>query len=174
MIKFYDKVLRRISGALVALSCTVLVLVSVFMVVDIIMRYCFKSPILGDVEIVETIMVIIVFSSFAYTQTEKGHIHVTMLIKLWPRKIGLSVYALNSLIVAVAAAAVTIGCAQQGIYVLEKNTVSAIIHIPYYPFYFAASFFMGVFTVVLFADAIINAIAIFDKEYEKRVTATWN
>jgi len=174
MLKFYDKVLRKVSAALVAASCAILVLLSAFMMVDIFMRYVLKSPILGDVEIVEVVMAIIVFASFAYTQTEKGHIHVTMVIEKLPRKLGVAVYAFNSILVAIAAGAVTVGIFQQGGYVLGKGTVSAIIHIPYYPFYYISSVLMGIFTVVLLADAIINVIAIFNKTYQERVTENWS
>lgn len=173
MLKFYDKVLKKVSAALVALSCGILVALAAFMMVDIFMRYVLKSPILGDVEIVEVVMAIVVFATFAYTQCEKGHIHVTMVIERLPRKLGVGIYAFNSLLVAVASGAVTYGIFQQAAYVLRKGTMSAIIHIPYYPFYFAASVLMGIFTIVLLADAIINVIAIFNKTYEERVTENW-
>ena len=173
-IRFYDKVLRPISKLLVWISCIVLIAVAIFMMIDIVMRYVFSSPILGDVEIIETVMVIIVFSSFAYTQTEKGHIHVTMVLERLPRKLAIFIYAMNSIIVAIASVAVTYGFVAQGNYVLRKNTVSAIIHIPYYPFYYISAVFMGVFAIVLIVDAIINVGGLFSHEYEKRVTESWD
>ena len=173
MIRFYDNVLRKVSGGLVGISCALLVALAIFTMVDVVMRYVFHSPILGDIEMVEVVMSIIVFATFAYTQCEKGHIHVTLLIERLPRKIGIMIYAINSLLVAAASVAVSIGLFQQGGYVLRKHTTSVIRHIPYYPFYYVASILMWVFTAVLIADAIINFMAVSNKEAEERVTENW-
>lgn len=172
MFKLYDY-LSKASRVLVWVSYVLLIGSSVFIMTDVILRYCFMKPILGDVEIIEIVMAVMVFASFAYTQSEKGHIHVMMLLKLMPEKVRLLIFGINALITSVASAAVTYGCFLQGGYALRKNLISAIIHIPYFPFYYFACLCMALFTLLLFVDALMSIIGIFNSKYAEHVQESW-
>ena len=163
----------KISRMFAVISGVGLLAVSAFMMVSIVMRYHFLSPILGDIEIVEVTLTVVVFSSFAYTQTEKGHIHVVMVLRLLPKKLRLVIFALNSFLVTAVSAAVVYGCIMQGNFVLRRRTVSAMLHLPLYPFYYFAAVCMAVFTAALLLDAIMAAAGIFSPKYAEHVQKSW-
>lgn len=173
MLYFYDNILKKISKWIMGFGAVVLAIMAVFMVVDVIMRYLFKHPILGDVEIVEVTQAVIVLAGFAFTQTIKGHLSVMMIFHYLPKKLCMVVYSFNSLLVAIAAGATTYALFLQGGYVFGKNMTSAMLGIPYFPFYYYASVMMAFFTLVLLCDAIIQITAIFNKKYEERVVKDW-
>jgi TRAP-type C4-dicarboxylate transport system permease small subunit len=172
MIKLYE-FLSKLSRGLVWISYVVLIASSVFIMTDIVFRYCFKQPILGDVEIIEIAMAVMGFASFAFTQSEKGHIHVMMLLKLMPEKVRLLIFGINALITSAASAAVTYGCFLQGGYSCRRHLISAMLHIPSYPFYYFAGICMVLFTLILLADALMAIIGIFDPKYAKHVQKSW-
>lgn len=164
LIKIYN-VLRKISGVLMAFSGAFLIGATLFTSVSVIMRYCMKAPILGSTEIMEILMAVMVFAALAFTQTEKGHIHVMMLVNLFPKKVQQVIFALHSILSTVCSAAVTYGMYLQGGYALRKHLVSTMLYIPYYPFYYFACLAMAVFTIVLLIDACIAVAAVFSRRY---------
>ena len=172
LLKIYE-LLRSISKKLVLVTYVLLLASTVFIVIGVIMRYIFKQPILGDVELIEIAMALLVFSAFAYTQTEKGHIHVLMVLNMLPKKLGLAIFGINGLIVAVASGAITYGFFLQGNYAMQRNLISAMLHIPSYPSYFFAFVCMLLFTLVLLMDAIISLAGIGNKRLAEYVQKDW-
>jgi tripartite ATP-independent transporter DctM subunit len=66
--------------------------------VDVILRYLFNRPIMGVVEITEVMMIVAVFLSVAYTQYQKGHVSVDLVISRLSAKARLVMNSINSLI----------------------------------------------------------------------------
>ena len=58
----------------------------VLTVADVLMRYCFRSPLPGASELTELMLVIIVFFALADTHTVRGHVAVDLVVtRLAPR-----------------------------------------------------------------------------------------
>lgn len=172
MLKLYG-LSKKVSGILVYVTYAILIGAAVFVTVSVVMRYFFKSPILGSVEIIEISMSALVFASLAYTQTEKGHIHITMLVSILPHKLGQLLFSVCALVSTVISGAATVACFLQGQYAIEINMRTLMVGIPYSPFYFFASFCMLIFTLVLLLDTIIAFIGVFNKEYAEFVRESW-
>ena len=117
----------------------------------------------------EFLMCCTVFSSFAYTQTKKGHLRVSMFVKKFPRTIGMILCSVNELLSVGIALAITYASYIQIGYSIKKNLVSANLFIPYYPFYTIELICMSLFTIVLLADAIMSIMGIFKKDYADEI-----
>ena len=81
LVNALDRVLKQ-ADTMLNLICVSLIMVLMFFAAsEIIGRYFFNSPIPGHIEIVELIMVGVVFLGLAYTQLQNGHIRMQLLQK---------------------------------------------------------------------------------------------
>lgn len=79
-IRKVEKILSTISGFL-------LVGLMVLGAADVIGRYVFNRPIMGTFEISEILMAVMVFLGWAYTQAQRGHIRVDLLVSRYPPRL---------------------------------------------------------------------------------------
>lgn len=71
-----------------ALLCTIaLGLMAIFVTADISCRIFLNQSLLGSLETVKLLMVVVIFTSFANTQLEKGHIKAEILIEHLPPRL---------------------------------------------------------------------------------------
>ena len=54
--------------------------------VDVVGRYFFNRPILGAYDLTQLMMIIVVFFCIAYTQIEKGHVGITIVVDRLSKK----------------------------------------------------------------------------------------
>lgn len=168
MKKVYG-ILTKISTGLAYVSYVAILIAVGITVVDVVMRKFFNSAVFGTYEIMEFLMCCTVFASFAYTQTKKGHIRVSMFIKKMPRKLGMTLYSINEFLCTFIAAVIAYAAYMQTGYSIKKHLVSANLFIPHYPFYILEMICMIIFTAVLLVDAIFAVIGIFKKEYADEI-----
>lgn len=91
-MKKIGSVLKAVSKGFSVISFLGLFVGVIFVVVDVVLRYFFDSPIHGDYDITQLWLSVIVFAALAYVQTERGHIGVTMVLKVLPEKLGVALY----------------------------------------------------------------------------------
>lgn len=58
----------------------ILVLMMGFIFVSVVMRYVFNRPLLGQVELIEIMMAVVVFSAIAYAQLTKSHVTMDIVV----------------------------------------------------------------------------------------------
>ena len=136
------RILKEIFGKTGVLStvlsmvvCLVFFGMMIMTVLDVILRYLFNSPMLGAFEITEFMMVVIVFFSLAYTQSQKGHVtvdfFVTRLSEQKRRVINLISHSIYFLLLLM----ITWKSVARAIEILETKEVSGTLSIPVFPFY---------------------------------------
>jgi tripartite ATP-independent transporter DctM subunit len=74
-----DKIAVPLSRFLDQIGRAILALMVLLITTDVILRYFFNRPIKGSYELIEFMMVTLVFFGLAFTQTKKGHISITLL-----------------------------------------------------------------------------------------------
>jgi len=104
-------------------------------VVDVFMRYVFRNPIAGGLELVELAMVCLSAAALAWRAYDAGHIKVDLFVgRLSPRGQkafdGLS-YGL-ALVVALLVATQSV---RQALFAHRLNASTSTLHIPQWPFY---------------------------------------
>jgi len=76
--------LDRIEHYLTYASTALIIFIMAFICAEVTMRYVFNSPIQGHLEGAELFVPIIVFLAISYTQSQKGHVGMTLVIDNMP------------------------------------------------------------------------------------------
>jgi TRAP-type transport system small permease protein len=146
-IEFLSSLLGQAGG--IILFCMMLLTVC-----DVTGRYIFNAPITGAYEVTETMMVTIVFFFIAYTQAEKGHIAVDLVVIRLPDKIRVLVQLIThglSLCIFLLILWMNI---LRWLELMARNEHTPIIHLPISPFLLIVAFGSLVFSIELIKDVM--------------------
>ena len=91
-------VIKKICYYICFLSMALVVCMMLLMFVDAVLGLFFNSRITGSYELVQCMLCIVVFTSWAYTQTEHGHIHVVMFVRMMPNKLRFFFFGFTALL----------------------------------------------------------------------------
>jgi TRAP-type C4-dicarboxylate transport system permease small subunit len=146
-MQVFDRSLRCLALA----SGGVLLVLMVYTVIDVILRYAFNSPFSGSVEFTEFAMAMIVFLAMAYTGWTGGHISVDLLEKALDRPSLRYLPALIAFAGAVLFALIAWLSTRETIATIDQY--SNMLIWPHYPFRFIVAFGAAMFAAVLFIQA---------------------
>ena len=153
-MKGIRKVVNQICKFLAYIGCAAVFIVMFIMVIDIIMSLVSNSRILGNYELTELGMILLIFFGIAYTQTQKGHVRVDMFIGFLPKKARSIVDGIVTLITAAVVGLMTYAAfIQAGVYA-SSGTTSSVLHITYAPFGYVMAVGFFLYAIVLIVDAI--------------------
>lgn len=155
------------------MSAAGICVVGLLITADVVLRLA-RHPIPGGYELTELIMVIVVFAALAYTQREKGHIHVTMFVSKLPLAARLAVFGVMGAISTVMAGMITYGAFSQAGKSMSTASSSAVLEMPLYPFYYIEGIAMALFTLVLLLDTLKAFIGIRNQDIAHDVTKYWD
>jgi TRAP-type transport system small permease protein len=125
---------------------------TIYTVLDVVMRYVFNAPFRGSLEATQFAMAAIVFLGLAYCGWTGGHVAVDILQQPL-EKPGLRwVPALLSLVSAILFAAIAWYSLDEGLS--TSNRVSNMLRWPHYPFLFLTAFGSAVYAIVLVVEAV--------------------
>ena len=164
-----EKYTRGVSFAVALTSAVCLVIMVLLIVVDVFLRKMFNSPILGSYEIVQYLLMVTVFASFAFTQSEKGHIRVTMFTNLLPWRLHSAFSALGEILGAGLIFMLAYAAALQAQYVRSEGVVSDVLKFSITPFFWVEAVSMAVFGFVLLFDSACNIAGIFNRDYADKL-----
>ena len=153
MKKFRD-VMTKICGGVSYASMVALLFAMAVTVVDIIMKLTISKRVLGNIELVELSMVVMMFLGFAKTQLENGHVRVDLFINKFPPKVRCAVNGVIQCLVTVFCIFMLIQSFKQISVVSAAGTSSQVLHIPYPPFYIILSIGFALFAVTLLLSAM--------------------
>ena len=151
--KFRD-VIHRVSQGINSFGVVSLMGMMLLMVVDVCLRRIFSRPITGSFELVQFIMIILVYLGLAYTAIRKAHISVELIVARFSERIQVLIESITlflSLGLFVLITWRNIIRAEQ--LRLEQQT-SPLLSIPTFPFYYILAFGCGVLSLVLLIQLI--------------------
>ncbi len=140
---------------------------------DVVLNKIANKNILGAYEITQRLLMCAVFASFAYAQSKKAHINMTIIIEKFPRAIRFIVFTLMSLLSVAASAAMTWAAYLQTMDCVAKGYVTEVLYIPLWPFYVVEIIAMAIFTITIIYDTILYAIAIKRDDYAEMIQKDW-
>ncbi|MCF8063310.1 MAG: TRAP transporter small permease [Deltaproteobacteria bacterium] len=126
--------LGRISSALAYLGSLSLFGMMCITTVDVIGRYMFNAPIVGAFELTQFLVLILIFSFLPYTQSQKGHVSVDLLISVLPGGLRRFINIFNHTICVLLLGIITWMGLMRALEMLEYGEETANLGIPYYPF----------------------------------------
>lgn len=165
--------MKRLTGLFNYISIFTLVAVVLIIVIDVFMRFILGSTLRGAYEMVQYVLMLSIFSSFAYCQTERGHVHVTMLISLFPKKLRFILYALTTLLAGAGSFAVAYSAIKQGSVYLASNMTSGVLLMPLFPFYWVEGICMAVFGLALLWEVVKSTLAIWNPTIAEEIQSSW-
>ena len=173
-IKRFNDHVHRFTQAIAVISFVCVLAMMLMNVADVVIGYLFKTHILGAYELTQRMLMCAVFTAFAYGQSKKSHINMTIVIVHFPRPLRFSVFTLMSLLSVLAAGAMTYAAAVQTGVAVSTGYMTEVLYIPLWPFYVIETAAMALFTLALIYDTILSAIAIFREDYAKMIQAEWS
>ena len=144
----FDRFLRLLALA----SGGILLLLTVYTVLDVVMRYLFNSPFSGSIETTEFAMALIVFLAIPYCGWVGGHIAVDLFDKWLDRP---ALWFLPGAISFVGAALfflISYRAALEAIH--TSGQVSNMLRMPHLPFRLAVAFCCAIFAVVMLVQGV--------------------
>jgi TRAP-type transport system small permease protein len=121
--------------SLSTLACVVLGLMGLIIVLNVIGRYFFKSPILGTVEMVEFMMVVIVFLAIPFTDLHRSHVSVDIFTSRFSNRAKLILISINAFLCLIIAGVITYQAIVEATYYLKHmGERTTLLEIPFAPF----------------------------------------
>ncbi len=162
-----NKIFSSPVNIMVAIGAGLLAVIMLLMTFDVIGRYIFKHPINGSDELVGLLLLCVAACAFSYTQKEKRHIRIDVIIDHIPRKLQLGFNVFNSLITLGMLSVITwqmfIAARKFVLNLQSGSAASEVLGIPWYPFLIILVIGFGVFTLVILADTILDFIKAISK-----------
>lgn len=172
-----NKVLSKITDLVNKMSLFIgcfsvvsLIAMTVIICADVFMRLVFQSPIKWAYETLQLILLVAIFCGMAYTQCQKGHVHVLVVVTWIPKRAGLILYGTMELLTTIAAFILTSQCLQQTIRVYKAGNVTISGMLPWWPFQVLALIGLVAFCITLVLDVAKYYIAAFNKELAEEIS----
>ena len=142
--------IRVINGA----GTVVLGVMVLLTVADVLLRLFLNRPIRGALEIIEFLMVIVVFSAMAYTGLLRGHIVIQILSSRLPERPRVILDSIADLIsIGFCCLIIWQGIAQAQMTRL-RNDISGVLSIPVSPFYYVLVLGIALMCLVFLANLL--------------------
>ena len=158
MKKFRD-IIFKIDEAFVKVANVCIFLNMMVVVISVLGRVLFRSPILGITDIVSFAFGLSCVLAFCITEKNRSHIAMDLLFQVLPRRGKIANHAIVGSLNLFTLAFITIIFFRYIGNTYNNHMASWVLHIPYYPFVAAAAIGM----VLFLATAIANFFCIFDE-----------
>ena len=173
-IKALGVLLKRVTTAVSVLSYAGFFAIMLLIVVDVTLRKLLNSPVPGAYEVVQYMLMAAVFPSFAYCQSERGHIHITMLIRIFPQKLRFAAYSFTGLLSAAIAGYLGYAAIRQANQAFEGNYTTGLLKFSVFPFFWIMAIAMFIFTLAILFDVIRSVVAMFNKDFADEIQKDWS
>ena len=154
--------LGRISSALAYVGAVSLFGIMCLTTADVGGRYLFNAPILGVFELTEFMILILIFSFLAYTQSKKSHVAVDLLVSLFPKKLQRYIALFNHFLCLILMGLITYMGFRRALELVEFGEASPNLGVPHYPFVF----FLVLGCVVMCIEYIRDLLRLFGDKKE--------
>jgi TRAP-type transport system small permease protein len=149
---------------MVTISSIFLAAMMLLVTADVTGRYVFKTPVKGSDELVGLLLLCVAACAFSYTQQEKRHIRIDILIDRVPRRARLGFDIFNylfSLGIYVLITRQIFIIVQRYINHLQTGTsTSEILHIPWTPFLIIMGLGFAILSLVMLSDMILTIVKV--------------
>lgn len=144
-----ERILALITGRAADVGITVILAMVLLVVVSVILRRVFNNPLASSYELIELMLVVVVFCAVPYTTFKVRHISISVLTSRLPVRKQKIVDSVFDLVCAVVFGLVAWRSVVHGIYILQSGRQTAILGIPYCPFVFIIAFGTALASFVL-------------------------
>lgn len=133
-----------------------LVVMMFLITIDVAGRFFFDKPFIGTYEIVEFLMIIVIFLAFPYGQVKKQHVNVELFSQLLKGRSRAVLDSFTYLAGFVMFVMVTYAAIKQTLKIFEAEQSSQVLLIPQWPVVAVMAIGIALFTLVLLLDLFTN------------------
>jgi TRAP-type C4-dicarboxylate transport system permease small subunit len=148
----FEKALSEVTHRVSNLGQSVLMVMVLLVIVDIVLRRIFNSPLAWSLEVVEVMLVVVVFFSVAYCGTRRGHVSIDVLVSRFPHKARAIIDIFTYFFSIVLFGFMTWGGVVSAMDKWDAHRITGILPIPIYPFAFVVAFGSLLLALVLLAQ----------------------
>jgi TRAP-type C4-dicarboxylate transport system permease small subunit len=151
-MKKVEKIVRWIIEGSGIVGVVILIAMMLMTVADVILRYFFRRPIIGSMEISVALMVCVVFLGIGWCALNDGHISVDIITGKLSKRGRALLNGFDNFVTMALALMIAWRSFVEALSVKDMEVASPILSIPRYPFVFVTSF--G-FLLLFFAALIL-------------------
>jgi len=129
-----EKIVHFLSRALHEIAQVILFAMMMLVVLDVLGRWLFNSPIKGTVDLTGLLLTVTIFFGIAYTHWKKEHIAIDFIVDKFPKRVQWAFECVINLIILVFMTMVSVSLYQNAQRLLQSNTLSPDINVPIYIF----------------------------------------
>ena len=148
-VKAIGKVAHPVSRLLNYGGVGFLFILMLLVMAHVIGRYLLALPILGSVELIEFLMILVVFLGLAECAVQRGNVSVDLFVDRLPKKAQAVIDIFTCLLSIGIVSLITWQSAVQVKILWQSGHVSGVLHIPHYPFAIVMVFGWAAFDLVL-------------------------
>ena len=154
-MKRVTKVFDMVTTVFIRISSVILIALVVLMIVNVIGRKLFNSPISGTIELVQYGILICIGLAISRTGFEDRQLSVTMIQELLPAKGRAVLKCFCSCVAGLLFGSLIINYIRVIPKALQSGRVSDVMHIPYYLIYYLLIVAMFLVAVTFFYQAVL-------------------
>jgi len=121
------------------------------------------KPIPGTYELVCFLGAVAVSFAMAHTSVEKGHVAVSLVVRMFPERIQAIIDSITSSFGFILFALISWRSVLYGNHLRASGEVSLTLQLPFYPFVYGIAFAAAALCLVLFVDLSKNLAKVFGK-----------
>lgn len=149
-----DSLLGKISNLCAWVSGAALFGMATLIFINVICRRFFNHAITGADELVQFLMVFVVYFALSYSTRLRAHVRVDAFTNLMPDYIRFAVLGVVTLACIFVSANITVRTFSYAATIISSNTRSPILKISYAPFYYIISALCVLLSLEFLADAM--------------------
>jgi TRAP-type C4-dicarboxylate transport system permease small subunit len=166
--------LGKFTWAISLISYAGVIAITLLNVADVVINKTMSKHIDGTYELTEQMLYCTVLASFAYGQSKKAHINMTMIIKHLPTWLKFPIFGFMGLLSSITCAVTGYATFQRIGVAYEGHLITEMLGIVKWPFVVVATICLFALAIVLLFDTIMAFVATKNKDIADHVMSTWS
>ncbi|MBW2016008.1 MAG: TRAP transporter small permease [Deltaproteobacteria bacterium] len=158
----FERFSDRFARVLYWIAGIAIILMMLLTCADVILRL-FRRPIPGTYELVCFFGAVAVGFAMAHTSNERGHVSVSLIVRLLPNRLQAGIETLTNLLSLILFALISWRSVLYASSLRASGEVSLTLKLPFYPFVYGIGIAAGAVCLVLFVDLVKSSTRLFFK-----------
>lgn len=155
------RTIESVSKVIAMIGMGIMVVMMMFTVMDVVMRYFAHHPIPGTTELTEYMMVCVVFSAGVWCAIKRRHVKVDLVVSRFSPRIQAIFDSVTLFLGFAVCALITWQSLVESLALRRLHSISSVLSVPTYPFYWVLALGCGLLCLVMFiqlAENIVKAV----------------
>ncbi len=158
----FEKIGKDLARLLFMVASVAIIGMMLLTTADVILRY-FRVPIPGTYELVSFFGAVAVSFAMAHTSVQKGHVAVSLVVRLLPKKLQAVIGVCTSIFGILFFALISWQSIIYGNNLRSTGEVSLTLELPFYPFVYGVGLSAAAVCLILIANLSRHMTKVFEK-----------